>query len=125
VPHLPYSIELHDSRLAGIEQRAGAAVLQLRPAYIHRDGKGWLQNADIVVGLASVDSVRLELPADVADGHLKTQQGPYHNLLGLPLSAPGEVLLTLEFFSNAELRVRGVSAEVVLHGEPEFLEDVV
>jgi len=124
MPHLPYSIELHDSELAAVEKHAGAAVLKLRPAYIHRDGKGWRQDADLIIGSATMEEVAVELPAALAGGRLKTRNAPYHNLLFLPLDVEGEVLLTLEFFSEAVLRVQGVSARVVLHGEPVYIENV-
>jgi hypothetical protein len=123
MPQLPYSIELHDSRLAAVEMLAGDAVFKLRPAYIHRDGKGWRQDADLIIGSATIDGPAVELPAALADGRLKTRSGPYHNLLELPLHEEGEVLLTLEFFSEAVLRVQGVSARAVLHGEPTYVED--
>lgn len=123
--HLPHSIELHDSLLAEIEQQPGFAVLRLRPAYVHRNGKGWRQDADIVVGSANIEGEPPELPARLADGRLKTTLGPYHNLLELPLNAPGEVLLTLEFFSEEVFHVRGASVKVVLHGEAQYVEDFV
>ena len=48
MPHLPFSIELHDSDVTSIVLDNGAATVKLRPAYVHRDGKGWSQDADIV-----------------------------------------------------------------------------
>jgi hypothetical protein len=125
VPHLPYSIELHDSRLEAIEADGDAAVVKLRPAYIHRDGKGWRQNADLRVGAAAVDIGASTLPAKLADGRIKNQGGPYHNLLDLPLEVFGPVVVTLELFSEEFIRIQGVSAKVVLYGDPEYVEDVV
>ena len=124
MPHLPYSIELHDSCLATVSVENGIAVVQLRPAYIHRNGKGWRQNADLKIGLAEVEIGSAGLPAKLADGRMKTEQGPYHNLLGLPLKVAGPVDLALELFSEAVIRVVGFNAEVVLHGEAEYVEDV-
>jgi hypothetical protein len=124
VPHLPYSVELHDSFLASLVKKNDAAVLQLRPAYIHRDGKGWRQNADLNIGRAEVELGTASLPAKLADGRMKTEQGPYHNLLELPLKVVGPIALTLELFSEAVIRVVGINVEVVLHGEAEYVEDV-
>ena len=45
MPHLPFSIELHDSDVTLIVLDNGAATVKLRPAYVHRDGKGWSQGA--------------------------------------------------------------------------------
>lgn len=124
MPHLPYSIELHDSRLEAIVSAEGAAILKLRPAYVHRKGKGWVQSADIRVGAAQVDLGGAALPANLADGRIKNEGGPYHNLLDLPLKISGPVVVTLELFSDEVIRVAGIDAEVVLYGEPEFVEDV-
>jgi hypothetical protein len=124
VPHLPHSIELHDSRLAAVEKDGDVAVVKLRPAYIHRDGKGWRQDADLRVGAASVELGACTLPAKVADGRIRNEGGPYHNLLDLPLELFGPVVVTLELFSEEVLRVDGVGARIVLHGEPAYVEDV-
>jgi hypothetical protein len=124
MPHLPYSIELHDSRLEAVISDGGAAVLKLRPAYIHRNGKGWVQGADLRVGAAQIDIGEVALPAKLADGRIKSADGPYHNLLDLPLKIFGPVVVTLELFTEEVIRIAGTGAEVVLHGEPEFVEDV-
>lgn len=124
VPHLPFSIELHDSHVSSIVLDHGVATVRLRPAYVHRDGKGWNQDADIVIRESTVETTQVEFPATIADGSLQTEKGPYHNLLNLPLAADGPVSLKLEFFSAKVSAVRGTSVEVVLVGAPVFLEDV-
>ena len=126
MPQLPYSIELHDSRLASIAKvdTTASIVLGLSPAYLHRDGKGWVQEAQIVIAAATADCFQYELPARIADGSLKTPAGPYHNLLMLPLSQSGPVRLEIELESGEIVRVQGGSVEVRLFGEPEFIEDV-
>ena len=124
MPHLPYSIELHDSWLAYITQDSSGATIALSPAYIHRGGKGWRQNAEIVVAGALVEGFRYELPARISDGNLKAPGGPYHNLLMLPLASAGPVRLELELESGEVVLVKGESVEVRLLGEATFVEDV-
>jgi hypothetical protein len=124
MPDLPYSIELHDSRVSTIAVEGGTATVRLRPAYIHRDGKGWCQDADIVIRESMVEATQPEFPAIILDGSLRTDQCPYHNLLYLPMSAAGPVSLELEFSSGGIIKVRGNSVEVVLVGAPVFLEEV-
>jgi hypothetical protein len=124
MPHLPFSIELHDSDVTSIVLDNGAATAKLGPAYVHRDGKGWSQDADIVIRESTIESTQVEFPAALADGSLKTEKGPYHNLLALPLAADGPVSLKLEFLSGNVCVVRGRSAEVDLIGTPLFIEDV-
>jgi hypothetical protein len=53
MPHLPFSIELHDSDVTSIVLDNGAATVKLRPAYVHRDGKGWSQDADRFLSMIS------------------------------------------------------------------------
>jgi len=124
VPHLPYSIELHDSRLAEIPREGVALILRLSPAYIHRDGKGWRQEAELVVAGGASSAIPVELPIGISDGALNTAQGPYHNLLMLPLDNGGPVVLQLELVSGALVRVTGEAIRARLSGEPEFVEDV-
>ena len=122
--HLPYSIELHDSTLASVLVEDGTAFVQLRPAYIHRDGKGWTQDADILIGKAQVDLAGAALPANLADGRVKSELGPYHNLLELPMYVPGPVSIALELFSEQVIRISGHGAQVALCGEATYVEDV-
>jgi hypothetical protein len=124
VPHLPYSVELHDSRVSAIAHELTVTKIHLRHAYIHRDGKGWSQDVDIVIGDSVVEGVQPVYPATLADGKMMTTLGPYHNLLELPLSAPGPVSLELEFFSDSIVRIIGTGVEVVILGVPVFIENV-
>jgi len=123
MPHLPHSIELHDSRLAAIVVESGTATVRLRPTYVHRDGKGWSQDADLVIRGATLDGGPIHA-ATIADGKLESGHGPYHNLLDLPPSTPGPVTLELEFFSGEITSIRGTSAEVILVSVPVFVEEV-
>jgi hypothetical protein len=124
VPQLPYSIELHDSVVSSLALQDGVATVSLRPAYIHRDGKGWKQDALLIVEGASLKTNQVEFPVTCADGSLRGQGGPYHNLLNLPLQEPGPLVLELEFFSGFTAAITGTSIRAVLAGAPVFVEDV-
>jgi len=123
VPNLPHSIELHDSRIASAAVVDDAFVIHLAPAYVHWDGKGWVQDARLVLRAAVVEPFDIKFPATVADGTMETSIGPYHNLLILPLKASGPVSLEVEFSSGAVLRATGDSVEVALLGAPTYVED--
>ena len=123
MPNLPHSIELHDSRVASAAVVDDAFVINFAPAYVHRDGKGWVQDARLVLRTAVVEPFDIEFPATVADGTMETSIGPYHNLLTLPLKAGGPVSLEIEFSSGAVLRATGDSVEVALLGPPTYVED--
>ena len=124
MPHLPYSIELHDSRVSGLTVEHGVATVSLSPAYIHREGKGWRQQALLIVEGATLETNQTEFPVTCADGSLRTPDGPYHNPLNLPLEEGGPISLQLEFFSGGMAVVRGSSIRVALAGNPVFVEDV-
>jgi hypothetical protein len=124
VPNLPYSIELHDSRVSTITQELSVTTINLRHAYIHRDGKGWSQDVDIVIGASVVEGVQPDYPATLNDGKMMSTLGPYHNLLELPLSAAGPVKLELEFFSGSIIRIVGTGIDVTVLGVPVFIENV-
>ena len=100
------------------------AAASWRPAYIHRGGRGWTQEADIVNSHAQVDLGGASLPANLANGRVRSEFGPYHNLLELPMDVPGPVSIALELFSEEIIRISGNGAKVVLYGEATFLEDV-
>src|SRR6202142_3072212 len=99
MPNLPYSIELHDSRISTIAVERGIATVRLRPAYIHRDGKGWSQAADIIIKEPMFEATQSEFPGTIADGLLRTGRCSFHNFLYLPVPAAGSVRLELELYS--------------------------
>ena len=122
MPNLPHSIELHDSQLAAIQVRQGMVTLELRPAYVHRDGKGWTQDADIELPDAVALTPDPTLPVRISDGTLKTSKGPYHNLLMLPLSDLGPVKMNLELQNGGNLEFLATSVKVRMLGTPKFVE---
>ena len=124
MPNLPYSIELHDSTISGIESRNGSIVIKFSRAYVHLDGKGWTQEAEIRIGNATMAGRQIDYPAKVGDGQLVTDDGPYHNLLMLPLVTTGPVSLEIEFFSGKIVRIVGTGLEATLKGPRTFLEQV-
>ncbi len=123
MPQLPHSIELHDSRLAAVKAEGGRVTLELRPAYVHKDGKGWTQDADLVITDAKAPPALPQLPARIDDGQLKTIEEPYHNLLNLPLKEEGGVRLTLEMEDSEALVFIGTSVVVLERSERVYVED--
>lgn len=124
MPNLPHSIELHDSTISGIETRGDSLLINFSHAYVHLDGKGWSQEAEIWIGEACLGGDSVSYPAKVADGQLFTDEGPYHNLLMLPLSTKGPIQLEIEFLSGEVIRVSGRGLVISPHGAITFLEEV-
>jgi len=123
MPQLPHSIELHDSKLSGIEQNGEAIHIYLSPAYIHRDGKGWTQDVEIIVNGAIIEGGKLDFPVTLDDGSMQTQLGPYHNLLNIPFAVGGPVNLELELMSGEVIKINGNGVSHVFKTEPVFVED--
>lgn len=123
MPQLPHSIELHDSELFNIEQKGGDIHLFFSPAYIHRDGKGWTQDVEIIVHDATIEPKNLTFPVTVDDGFMQTQLGPYHNLLNIPFAVDGPVKLELELMSGEVVTIRGNRVEHEFKGEAVFVEE--
>lgn len=63
MPPLPYSIELHDSVVTAATVLDESLIIEFAPAYVHRDGKGWIQNARLILATlrATGQSVTVEL----------------------------------------------------------------
>lgn len=122
MPALPHSIELHDSLIVAADSVGDELRIKLRPAYVHQGGKGWRQDADLIITCAVAQFGSAGLPCRISDGTLKTAQGPYHNLLNLPLSELGNVKLWLELEDGTELTAQGTSARIELYGVAAFVE---
>lgn len=123
MPHLPYSIELHDSEISSVGFRNDSAVIAFSHVYIHKDGKGWSQTAELIVSSATIESGQSIYPAKAADGKLQTRLGPYHNLIMLPLATDGDVELDIEFLSGNTLKIKGNGINFIFISEPVFIEN--
>jgi hypothetical protein len=124
MPHLPYSIELHDSKISMIKRENENVVLHFSHAYIHDGGNGYSQELEIIFGSAHLTIGQVNFPARIADGKLRTNLGPYHNLLNLPLDTDGEVKMSIEFDSDEVATIRGNGIRVKFLSERKFLEPV-
>lgn|GEM_PF-1006667 len=124
MPNLPHSIELHDSMISGMETRGDSLLITFSHAYVHLDGKGWSQAVEIQIDEARLGGDSVSLPAKVADGRLVTDEGPYDNLLMLPLSTKGAIQLEIELFSGEVVRITGRGLVVRPIGAATFLEEV-
>ena len=123
MPVLPYSVEIHDSKLARIERRGSNVHISLSPAYIHRDGKGWNQEVEIIVHEAVLNFGGVSMPTTLSDGFMQTMLGPYHNLFMIPFEVSGPVVLELEDIDGAKIHVKGNGVSHQFKGEAVFVED--
>jgi hypothetical protein len=125
-------IEIHDSELKSIAVRVGEIVVELAPAYIHQSegrpgmdaGTGWLQDAVIRIRGEEISGSINDLPCDLWDGNL-TLPGEYlDNLIPIPLSVEGDIVLQLTSCSGESVQIRGDHISLQLSGEPKYLEEV-
>lgn len=121
--HPPYSIELHDSDVSAIEKVGSDVRLLFSPAYIHKDGKGWAQDLEVVIHQADLDVLDLDLPATLADGSMKSHIGYFRNLIGIPFSMDGEIELELEFMSGDKVSIHGDGVSHEFKSSPVFIEE--
>ena len=125
-------IELHDSTVEGITLRDGSGIVRFRPAYVHRSegrpcidpGYGFLQDLDLVVTEAVLESTFTKMPCWISDGLLSVGKEVLDNEIPLPFNKRGEVYLSAVSVNGEWLVIRGTSATVVLVGEARYLERV-
>lgn len=124
-------IELHDSTLASITPDGHDLILCLAPAYVHRSagrpgidqGSGWLQDIDLVISEAVVESLPTEFPVDLSEGSFSVGEVRCDNSIPLPLAVSGAVSLVAVTCRGELLAVRGTGASTVTRGELRYLEE--
>lgn len=126
------AIEFHDSRLEAVDFVGPDLVIRLRPAYVHRwEGEpgvgprsGWLQDVDVVVIGAVLESSPPVYPVEIADGEVVVGCRRWNNLVPLPCDMEGETMLLCLTAGLHRLSVRGVGISVEATGEPRYVEEV-
>jgi hypothetical protein len=123
-------IEIHDTRVTDI-RTAGEDVVLVVDAYVHESagrpgidpGAGFSQHAELVFQRARI----LERPDGstlwITGGMLTSTNRTFDNLLPIPF----QLAEPLEFFAegaDGRLRIVAESAQLVLIGEPRFIEYV-
>jgi hypothetical protein len=124
-------VEIHDSTLASVTPDGHDLVLCLAPAYVHRSagrpgidqGSGWLQDIDLVISEAAVESLPSEFPVDLSDGSFSVGEVRWDNSIPLPLTVSGTVSLAAVTCRGEFLAVRGTGATAVTRGELRYLEE--
>jgi hypothetical protein len=124
-------LELHDSRIDGIEIGDSEAPLHFSHAYIHRSkgtpgrdsGSGWSQEALLVISAVVITGQLPALPNTISDGCLEVG-GVKHTLLPLPFKRKAAVSLSLVFADGSSLDLSGRGAAVELLGQAIYLEDL-
>ena len=124
-------VEIHDSTLASITPDGRDLVLCLAPAYVHRSagrpgidqGSGWLQDIDLVISEAVVESSPSDFPVDLSEGSFTDGEVRWDNSIPLPLAVWGAVSLTVMTCRGEILAVRGTGASVVTRGDARYVEE--
>lgn len=117
-----HAIELHDSTLAAMRREDDVLVLELRPAYVHRDGAGWSQDADLRLSDAADMTAPIHLPLAMRGGALETPHGAFDGLLPVPLEISGPVRFACELVSAARIDSAAGALRIELPGEARFIE---
>ncbi len=123
------AVELHDSSLLTTSWSGRDVVLSMS-VYLHQStgrpgndvGTGWTQDAELRIGTATL-VVAPPQPLWILDGMVQVGAHVFDNLLPIPFDQQGQVVVRFSG-ANGKLEVTGVSATLILLGEPTFVEDV-
>src|SRR5947207_1455017 len=107
-------LELHDSRVDGVDLSGSNAIVHFSHAYIHKSkgtpgrdtGTGWSQEASLVLSEFTVLGELPTLPNTISDGFLEVG-GIKHVLLALPFKRKVDAKLYLVFADGGRLEIVG------------------
>jgi hypothetical protein len=130
-PNRKIAIEIYDSTLASVADDGGHAIVDLKPAYIHRStgtpgvdpGGGWAQDVILRVENGTIEGGVPEMPCDLWEGSLQVGNQTIENIIPLPLDYQGAVTLILVAQDESRVVVRGSAISATLIGEPKFIEE--
>lgn len=122
------SIEFHDSCVESITRDGQTIIVHFSRAYIHesagkpgRDsGSGWVQEARLFVGNATLSGALGELPCELWHGELYLG-GKLFQLLPIPLEYEGKVQVDLEYMGKT--RIVGKNIRLELSGNSQYVEE--
>jgi hypothetical protein len=123
-------LELHDSRVSGVDVSDGVATVHFSHAYIHKSagtpgrdrGTGWSQEAWLVLSEVENLGSMPHLPNTIAEGFLEVG-GIEHQVIPLPFRRKVGARLSLVFVDGTQLEIVGNKPFVELQGAPIYLED--
>lgn len=123
-------LELYEARLSYLRLDSEPAECHFSYAHIHKTrgmpprdtGRGWSQEAVLLMEDASLVTDRPSLPNTIVDGYLEAV-GTRHEPLPLPFERSGAARLYLRFADDSSLELRGNNPTIKLLGEKVFLQD--
>jgi hypothetical protein len=123
-------IELHDSWVAGITTSGGSVLVRYYPAYVHCSegragfdpGSVWVQDIDLVVSEAVLESSFTEMPRELDDGSLSVGNEVFENAISFPLDVRGAVRFSVVSRNGERLVIQGTRATVVPVGKGRYVE---
>ena len=126
------SIELHDSEVADIASLADKRVtIHFSSAYGHESigvpgvnrGKGYVQKAELIVDRGIVLGALPSFPVTISEGTVVEDGRESSNMMPIPYEFRGLFDLCIVFITAHTVSVRGAGANLVLHGEAEYVEE--
>jgi hypothetical protein len=122
-------IDLCESRVSGIATEGRKARIFFSHACVRKSrgrpgqdpGTAWSQSAELIMQDANVPRVLPELPNAINAGALETG-GVRYEMVPLPFTRRGEVVLDLTFTDGSVLHVTGHNPTIALLGPAVFLE---
>ena len=124
-------IELHDSEVSDVVQVDKQIKVRFSSAYVHESGgragvdpgKGFIQEAEMVIDEAAMGGVLPDFPVDISEGFLALNGVKSDNIIPIPFVFKGNFLMELVFVSGHRVTITGASATLSLLGSPKSIED--
>jgi hypothetical protein len=125
------TIEIHDSRVAGINRQDSTVIVHFLPAYLHKSegrpafdrGTGWVQEARLIFTEGSVSGDFPKWPCDIMAGEIIVNGERHTNLIPVPLGMENFTKLILNCDSIHTVTVTGNGVRLELIGNPKYVEE--
>src|SRR5436190_89572 len=123
-------IELHDAWVVEITPSGSSVVVRFGPAYVHRSdgcpgsdpGSCWVQDLDLVVSEAVLESTFTEMPQQLDVGSLSVGSEVFENAVPFPFDMPGVIRFSARSLIGERLVIQGTRVRVVQVGDARYVE---
>lgn len=125
------SIELPGCKITSVMVEGETVRVRFEPAYITKTMTGsvertrWWQHGELVFGGAELEGELPTLPGECAGGDVGENIYTYRDMIPLPLESAGQAHCDLKLDgSEAHIRVRAASVQMVMEDVPKYIEHI-
>ena len=117
-------VELHDSRISGIDDKFGEIIIIFTGVYLYSENKGWSQNAKLIIENGNAIDSPSTFPVTISEGEIEVEEIKYINLLEIPFIEKGNCEINFTFTNGECLKIKGKNPRMEVFGEKAFIEDI-